>query len=97
MAEGTLKQLAEFADILRPREPLAPIAVPRVAPDAAFWSNDLAEFVLPYEAVRTAREPERALMAFLQSTYEAAADLGKWDRAALQEVKPSLHSTHSHS
>ena len=59
-------------------------AAAKVAPDAAFWSKDLSEFVLPYDAVRTAREPERALMAFLQSTYEAAADLGKWDRQALE-------------
>ena len=59
-------------------------AAAKVAPDAAFWSKELGEFVLPYDAVRTAKEPERALMAFLQSTYEAAADLGKWDRAALE-------------
>ena len=53
-------------------------------PEAAFWSKELGEFILPYDAVRTARDPEAALMAFLQSTYEAAADLGKWDRAALE-------------
>jgi hypothetical protein len=56
----------------------------RVRPDAAFWSKDLSEFILPYDAVRTAREPPRDLMAFLQSTYEAAAELGRWDRAALE-------------
>jgi hypothetical protein len=56
----------------------------KVAPGAAFWSKDLGEFVLPYDAVRTAKAPERELMAFLQSTYEAAADLAKWDRAALE-------------
>jgi hypothetical protein len=56
----------------------------KVAPDAAFWSNDLSEFILPYDAVRTAHDPERELMTFLQSTYEAAADLGRWDRAALE-------------
>ena len=44
----------------------------------------LGEFILPYDAVRTADAPERELMAFLQSTYEAAADLAKWDRAALE-------------
>ena len=53
-------------------------------PDAAFWSKELGEFILPYDAVRTAREPEAALMAFLQSTYDAAADLGRWDRGALE-------------
>jgi hypothetical protein len=55
-----------------------------VQPRAAVWSKDLGEFILPYDAVRTAREPARELMAFLQSTYDAAADLAKWDRAALE-------------
>ena len=59
-------------------------AAAKVAPEAAFWSKDLSEFILPYDAVRTAREPARELMAFLQSTYEAAADLAKWDRAGLE-------------
>jgi hypothetical protein len=44
----------------------------------------LGEFVLPYDAVRTASDPEGTLMEFLQSTYEAAANLGQWDRAALE-------------
>ena len=56
----------------------------RVKPEAAFWSKELGEFILPYEAVRTARQPEQALMEFLQSTYEAAADLAKWDREGLE-------------
>ncbi len=55
-----------------------------VRPEAAFFSQELGEFVLPYEAVRTAALPERALLDFLQSTYEAAAGAGKWDRAALE-------------
>ena len=55
-----------------------------VRPDAAFWSKELSEFILPYDAVRTAKTPEVTLMQFLQSTYEASADLGKWDRAALE-------------
>jgi hypothetical protein len=59
-------------------------AAASVRPDAAFWSKELGEFVLPYDAVRTAREPERTLMEFLQSTYDAAADLAKWDRKALE-------------
>ena len=59
-------------------------AAAKVQPAEAFWSKDLGEFLLPYDAVRTAREPERALLAFLQSTYNAAADLAKWDRAALE-------------
>jgi hypothetical protein len=56
----------------------------KVKPDAAFWSKELSEFILPYDAVRTAKEPARELIAFLQSTYEAAADLSKWDRTALE-------------
>jgi hypothetical protein len=52
--------------------------------DEAFYSRDLREFLLPYDAVRRAEDPDRLLLAFLQSTYEAAADLGKWDRAALE-------------
>jgi hypothetical protein len=59
-------------------------AAAKVAPDAAFFSKELGEFILPYDAVRTAKAPEAALMAFLQSTYQAAADLAKWDRAALE-------------
>lgn len=55
-----------------------------VRPDAAYYVDDLGEFVLPYEAVRTAADPDATLRAFLQSTYEAAADLGHWDRAALE-------------
>lgn len=56
----------------------------KVQPADAFFSKALGEFLLPYEAVRTASDPEATLMAFLQSTYAAAADLGKWDRAALE-------------
>ena len=59
-------------------------AAAKVRPGAAFWSKDLSEFILPYDAVRTASEPETALMEFLQSTYETAADLAKWDRAGLE-------------
>ncbi len=56
----------------------------RVAPDAARFDPKLGEFLLPYEAVRTARDPEAALLAFLESTYAAVADLGQWDRGALE-------------
>jgi hypothetical protein len=56
----------------------------RVQPAGAFYSRELKEFLLPYEAVRGAPSPEKALMAFLESTYEAGATLGKWDRAALE-------------
>ncbi len=56
----------------------------RVRPDAAFFSEALGEFILPYDAVRSAAQPEQALLEFLQSTYEAAANAAKWDRDALE-------------
>jgi hypothetical protein len=56
----------------------------RVRPDAAFFNEALGEFILPYDAVRTAASPEQALLEFLQSTYEAAANAAKWDRDALE-------------
>lgn len=56
----------------------------KVRPAQAFFHEQLGEFVLPYEAVRTAPDPAKVLMDFLQSTYDAAADLGKWDRADLE-------------
>ena len=55
-----------------------------VRPDGAYYYGDLHEFVLPYDAVRTAHVPDAALLEFLQSTYEAAADLAGWDRTALE-------------
>jgi hypothetical protein len=56
----------------------------KVRPEAAFFSEALGEFILPYDAVRTAADPDSALLNFLQSTYEAAADCAKWDREALE-------------
>jgi hypothetical protein len=56
----------------------------KVAPAEAFFSTELGEFVLPYDAVRTAGDPEAKLMEFLQSTYTAAAGLGRWDRGSLE-------------
>jgi hypothetical protein len=56
----------------------------RVRPDAAFFSEPLGEFILPYDAVRTADDPDHALLAFLQSTYEAAAVAAQWDRNTLE-------------
>ena len=64
---------------------------------AAFYQPKLHEFVLPYDSVRTAEKPDEVLLDFAQSTYDAASTLGKWDRDALQEVKPSLHFTQPHS
>jgi hypothetical protein len=55
-----------------------------VRPDGAFYSQDFHEFILPYDVVRQASSPDAALLEFLQSTYDAAATLGQWDRAALE-------------
>lgn len=54
-----------------------------VAPGGAYYSDEYKQFLLPYEVVRTADDPDDTLMQFLQSTYAAAAELGDWDRAAL--------------
>jgi hypothetical protein len=55
-----------------------------VRPRAAAFNHELGEFILPYEAVRTAADPDAALLAFAQSTYEAGANLAGWDRSALE-------------
>jgi hypothetical protein len=55
-----------------------------IQPKEAFYSSQMQEFVLPYEAVRQAENPDELLLTFLQSTYDAAANLGNWDRAALE-------------
>ena len=55
-----------------------------VQPEAAYFSEALGEFLLPYDAVRSAADPEATLLAFLQSTYEAAAHTAGWDRTALE-------------
>jgi hypothetical protein len=68
----------------------------KVQPAAAFYEPKLREFMLPYDEVRTAEEPDEVLLQFAQSTYDAASTLGKWDRDTLQEVKPSLHFPHQH-
>jgi hypothetical protein len=56
----------------------------KVRPEAAFFNEALGEFILPYDAVRTAAQPDQALLEFLQSTYDAAANTAKWDRDALE-------------
>jgi hypothetical protein len=55
-----------------------------VKPIEAFYSTELSEFILPYEAVRRSIDPDRAILDFCESTYEAAADLGGWDRELLE-------------
>ncbi len=56
-----------------------------VGPAGAFYSKENGQFLLPYETVRTAPDPDEALLEFLHATYEAAAERGDWDRAALEQ------------
>jgi hypothetical protein len=56
----------------------------KIQPEGAYYSKEIGEFILPYEAVRRSADPSATLLEFLQSTYAAAADLGKWDRSALE-------------
>jgi Family of unknown function (DUF5996) len=65
----------------------APAGLDRAAidPEAAGWVAERGEFLLPYDVVRTSADPEGTLLSFLESTYRAAADLGRWDRALLEE------------
>ena len=59
-----------------------------VTPSEARYDTDLGEFVLPYEVVRVATDPEAVLTGFLETTYAAAADLGGWDRRTLERPLP---------
>lgn len=69
----------------------------KIRPEAASYEAKLREFILTYDAVRTAEKPDEALLEFAQSAYDAASKLGKWDRDALEEKKPALHSAGQHS
>jgi uncharacterized protein DUF5996 len=62
----------------------AGFAEAQIAPDFAFFAPELGEFILPYDAVQTAAVPEDSVLAFLHATYEAAANLAHWNRAALE-------------
>jgi hypothetical protein len=60
------------------------LSAAKLRPAQAFWSNELSEYLMLYDDVRTAPDPDAALMDFLQSTYEAGANLANWDRASLE-------------
>lgn len=62
----------------------AGFAEAKISPDGAYYDKSLGEFLLPYEDVRRAADPERTLIGFLESTYRAAAELGRWDVEALE-------------
>ena len=70
----------------------AGFAQQRVRPEKAFYHPQLKEFLLMYDDVRNAASPKAALMEFLQSTYDAAADLAKWDRKSLERPRASATS-----
>src|ERR1041384_5382185 len=63
-----------------------------VKPDAASYTSQLKEFILPYDVVRAAASPAEMLLDFAQSVYDAASKLGNWERTALEEKKPDLRS-----
>jgi hypothetical protein len=67
-----------------------PVGFPEasVRPAAASYDSRLGEFILPYQEIRLAASPETTLLEFFQSTYEAAADLARWDRTALERTPP---------
>ena len=62
----------------------------RVRPDAAFYHREMGEFILPYDAVRIAVSPERAITDFIDSTYDSAANLAHWDRSALERPSETV-------
>jgi hypothetical protein len=68
----------------------------KIQPDEAYYEPKLREVMLPYDAVRTAEKPDQVLLDFAQSAYDAASTLGRWDREALEEKKPALHSVQHH-
>lgn len=74
-----------FYAYARPEPP--GFAASAIRPAAAVYNRELADFILPYEAVRSAPSPDDAVLDFYQSAYEAAADLARWDRAALDRPR----------
>jgi Family of unknown function (DUF5996) len=66
-----------------------------IKPASAFYSTDLGEFILPYDEVRNATSPENTLLDFLQTTYEAAANLAKWDRSGLERTHDPRSATYN--
>ena len=69
-------------------------AAAAVRPATARYEPSLGEFVLPYAAVQSASDPSSEILAFLESTYVAAADLGNWDRPRLERREATLHADH---
>jgi hypothetical protein len=78
---GPVQEAAFYAYAVPQPEGFARAAI---RPASAWYSAEVGEFLLRYEDMRTANDPDAVLLDFLQSTYEAAADLAGWDRAALE-------------
>ena len=75
---------------------------PGLHPAGAYYDANLAEFILPYDWVRCSPNPDDAIRTFAHSAYEAVAELGGWDRAALesrsvQPRRPRHHGSHGRS
>ena len=75
-------QFAAFYAYAYPEPP--GFAAASVRPAGSFYSKELREFILPYDVVRKSESPDDTLLEFLQTTYDAAAELGNWDRSALE-------------
>jgi hypothetical protein len=58
-----------------------------MSPNATYYDTTLGQFILPYDAIRQAESPDNDLTDYLRSTYQAAADLGRWDRATLERAE----------
>ena len=84
---GPIQEAAFYAYAIPQPEGFASAAI---RPAAAWYSAEVGEFLLRYEDVRTADDPDALLLDFLQSTYEAAANLAGWDRAALEREPPGV-------
>jgi hypothetical protein len=81
---GAVAEPAFYA-YARPEPP--GFAASSIRPSTAYYSRELADFILPYEAARSAPSPEEAVLEFYQSVYDAGADLARWDRAALDRPR----------
>jgi hypothetical protein len=81
---GTVQQPAFYAYV-RP-EP-AGLEMASIRPDGVTYDRELADLILPYETVRATRSPANTVLEFFQSAYDVAADLGHWDRAALDRPR----------
>jgi hypothetical protein len=87
---GTGEIDAVFYDYAAP-EP-AGFSKAKISPGGAIYNAQLSEYFLPYEEVRKAASPRETLLAFLQSTYDAGATLGNWDRKEIERVTPARRS-----